>query len=210
MAGFCFGMGFALCSFSCGTATAVRFLHLFKFGLVVLERCNASRRRAAVEKTPARFFVDVATSLKLLSTCSRSKPLLARGQRALRAYVAIGESLFVQARQSFANIAKLLCSYLFPLSLGAFALLLRSLVVCMELCVGIGEVQRLSEASGSREDSRSFFCGCCHLSKTPFNLFTQQASARSWAKGSASLCRYWRRAVGLARTALRQHRQTTL
>ena len=64
----------------------------------------------------------------LLSTCLRSKPLLARGQRALRAYVAIDEPLFVQARQPFANIVKLLCSYLCPLTLGAFVLLLRSLV----------------------------------------------------------------------------------
>jgi hypothetical protein len=64
----------------------------------------------------------------LLSTCLRSKPLLARGQRALRAYNDIGECLFVQARQPFANIVKLLCSYLCPLTLGAFALLLRSLV----------------------------------------------------------------------------------
>ena len=64
----------------------------------------------------------------LLSTCLRSKPLLARWQRALRAYNDIGEWLFVQARQPFANIVKLLCSYLCPLSLGAFALLLRSLV----------------------------------------------------------------------------------
>ena len=31
-----FGTGFAITSISCGTATAVRFLHLFKFGLVVL------------------------------------------------------------------------------------------------------------------------------------------------------------------------------
>ena len=69
----------------------------------------------------------------LLSTCLRSKPLLARGQRALRAYNAIGECLFVQARQPFANIVKLLCSFLCPLSLGAFALLLRSLEkVCSE------------------------------------------------------------------------------
>ena len=56
-------------------------------------------------------FVD-----KLLSTCLRSKPLLARGQRALRAYDVIGEWLFVQARQPIANIAKLLCSFLCPLA----------------------------------------------------------------------------------------------
>ena len=31
-----FGTGFAITSINCGTATAVRFLHLFKFGLVVL------------------------------------------------------------------------------------------------------------------------------------------------------------------------------
>ena len=64
----------------------------------------------------------------LLSTCLCSKPMLAREQRALRAYNDIGEWLFVQARQPFANIVKLLCSFLCPLSLGAFALLLRSLV----------------------------------------------------------------------------------
>ena len=69
----------------------------------------------------------------LLSTCLRSKPLLARGQRAIPAYNDIGEWPFVQARQPFANIAKLLCSYLCPLSLGAFVLLLRSLV---EVVVG--------------------------------------------------------------------------
>ena len=71
-------------------------------------------------------FIYVASPF--LSTCLRSKPLLARGQSALRAYNDIGECLFVQARQPFANIVKLLCSFLCPLSLGAFALLLRSLV----------------------------------------------------------------------------------
>ena len=50
------------------------------------------------------------------------------GKVLLRAYNDIGECLFVQARQLFANIVKLLCSFLCPLSLGAFALLLRSLV----------------------------------------------------------------------------------
>ena len=64
----------------------------------------------------------------ILSTCLRSKPLLACGQRALRAYVAIVEPLFVQARYLLNNFAKLLCSFLCPLSLGAFVLLLRSLV----------------------------------------------------------------------------------
>ena len=64
----------------------------------------------------------------LFSTCLRSKPLLACGQRALRAYNDIGEWPFVQARQPFANIVKLLCSFLCPLTLGAFVLLLRSLV----------------------------------------------------------------------------------
>ena len=77
-------------------------------------------------ETPSYFFVYVANFF--LSTCLRSKPLLARGQRALRAYNDIGEWLFVRARQPFANIVKLLCSFLCPLSLGAFALLLRSLV----------------------------------------------------------------------------------
>ena len=74
----------------------------------------------------AYFFIYVQALL--LSTSLRSKPLLARGQRALRAYNDIGECLFVQARQPFANIVKLLCSFLCPLSLGAFVLLLRSLV----------------------------------------------------------------------------------
>ena len=73
------------------------------------------------------YFLSMLRAL-LLSTCLRSKPLLACGQRALRAYNDIGESLFVQARQPFANIVKLLCSFLCPLSLGAFVLLLRSLV----------------------------------------------------------------------------------
>ena len=31
-----FGTGFVICYVNCGSATAVRFLHLFKFGLVVL------------------------------------------------------------------------------------------------------------------------------------------------------------------------------
>ena len=73
------------------------------------------------------YFLSMLRAL-LLSTCLRSKPLLARGQRALRAYNDIGESLFVQARQPFANIVKLLRSFLCPLSIGAFVLLLRSLV----------------------------------------------------------------------------------
>ena len=77
-------------------------------------------------ETPSYFFVYLRVSL--LSTCLRSKPLLACGQRALRAYNDIGEWPFVQARQPFANIVKLLGSYLCPLTLGAFALLLRSLV----------------------------------------------------------------------------------
>ena len=75
----------------------------------------------------SRLFLFMLQAL-LLSTCLRSKPLLARGQRALRAYNDIGECLFVQARQPFANIVKLLCSFLCPLSLGAFALLLPPLV----------------------------------------------------------------------------------
>ena len=50
------------------------------------------------------------------------------GKWALRAYNDIGEWPFVQARQPFANIVKLLYSFLCPLSLGAFVLLLRSLV----------------------------------------------------------------------------------
>ena len=85
----------------------------------------------------------------LLSTCLRSKPLLARGQRALRAYNDIGECLFVQARQPFANIVKLLCSYLCPLSLGAFALLLRSLVAQKVFLFGL--LARLFELGGRRQ-----------------------------------------------------------
>ena len=72
--------------------------------------------------------------VSLLSTCLRSNPLLACVQRALRAYVAIGDGLFGQARQPIANIAKLLCSCLCPLTLGAFVLLLRSLVVNIGIC----------------------------------------------------------------------------
>ncbi len=40
-----------------------RFLHLFKFGLVVLERA-ISRGRAVVVKTPARFFFFVICVLR--------------------------------------------------------------------------------------------------------------------------------------------------
>ena len=76
-------------------------------------------------ETPSYFFVYVASSF--LSTCLRSKPLLACGQRALRAYVEIGVRLFVQARYPHVNRAKLPCSCICPLSLGAFVLLLRSL-----------------------------------------------------------------------------------
>ena len=47
-------------------------------------------------ETPSYFFIDVASFF--LSTCLRSKPLLACGQSALRAYVAIAETLFVQAQ----------------------------------------------------------------------------------------------------------------
>ena len=55
------------------------------------------------------FFISVRVSF--LSTCLRSKPLLACGQRALRAYAAIVEWLFVQAQYPLAYLAKLLCSY---------------------------------------------------------------------------------------------------
>ena len=102
----------------------MRFLHLFKFGLV--EGLAMSPEVRGRCETPS-YFLFMLQAL-LLSTCLRSKPLLACGQRALRAYNDIGECLFVQARQPFANIAKLLCSFLCPLLLGAFALLLRSLV----------------------------------------------------------------------------------
>ena len=67
--------------------------------------------------------------VSLLSTCLRSNPLLDCVQRALRAYVAIVAPLFVQARYLLDNLDKLLRSYLCPPSLGAFVLLLRSLVV---------------------------------------------------------------------------------
>ena len=129
MAGFCFGMGFALCSFSCGTATAVRFLHLFKFGLVVLERCNASRRRAAVVKTPARFlFMGVAylskTTFDLLtqqpSTRARTKGFTSLGLLDCSASCASTKRAIV--------LPDYLRSFLSSL-IGAFVLLLRSLVV---------------------------------------------------------------------------------
>ena len=117
-----------------------------------------------------------------LSTCLCSKPLLARGQRALRAYNDIGEWLFVQARQPFANIVKLLCSYLCPFSLGAFVLLLRSLVEEIGI---IFYLFAMSFEVRGRCETPSYFLSICEF--LPFNLLMQQASARSWAKGSASL-----------------------
>ena len=103
-------------------------------------------------ETLAYFFCLFASLF--LSTCLRSKPLLACGQRALRAYVAIVEPLFVQARYLLANPAKLLCSFLCPSALGAFVLLLRSL----ERIVGIYFLFYCNEFRGRRQsrDSRLF------------------------------------------------------
>ena len=53
-----FGTRFVLISVNCGTATAVRFLHLFKFGLVV-SGGQSSGRQQAIVRFPAVFLRPV-------------------------------------------------------------------------------------------------------------------------------------------------------
>ena len=61
----------------------------------------------------------------------------------------------MQARQPFANIVKLLCSFLCPLSLGAFALLLRSL----ERVIGISfYLFAISPEVGDNREILAYFC----------------------------------------------------
>ena len=85
-----FGTGFVFCPVNCGSATAVRFLHLFKFGLVVLGGqppgaagnreipcCFFSRSPGLHEKTASNFcltrFPVPRTRLELART-KRSLP----------------------------------------------------------------------------------------------------------------------------------------
>ncbi len=67
------GTGFATYPVSCGTATAVRFLHLFKFGLVV-SGGQSSGRQQAIVRFPAVFVCFRLQNGLIVATAEQFRP----------------------------------------------------------------------------------------------------------------------------------------